>query len=289
MSTDLASQAIAAQALTEALPFLQRYHDAKIVVKFGGNAIEEGSGNMAFARDIALLAQVGMRPVVVHGGGPQIDQMLARLNIVSHFEQGLRVTSAEAIQIIEMVLAGDINKEIVCWLQQAGTTAIGLCGKDGDLIRAEKLPVSPHGIDYGFVGTPTAINAAFINKLLSEEIVPVIAPLGGGMRGETYNINADTVAGAVASALQAERFVLLTNVPGVLDKNKQLLPELTVAQARALIAEGTISGGMIPKVETCITAVESGVAGAVIVDGRVPHALLLEILTDTGAGTLIKP
>ncbi len=293
MSPELNPQAITARALSEALPYLQRYRNARIVVKFGGNAIDAGGGNHAFAKDIALMAQVGMHPVVVHGGGPQIDQMLARLQIQSHFVDGLRVTNAEAINIIEMVLAGQINREIVGWLQQAGANAIGLSGKDGYLIAAQRMPIqtskSGEQVDYGFVGQPTKINVELIEKLLIEDLVPVIAPLGAGARSETYNINADTVAGAVAGALEAERLLLLTNVPGVLNKQGELLSELTIAQVHALMADGTIAGGMIPKVQTCIDAIAAGVKGAVILDGRVPHALLLEILTEGGAGTLITP
>jgi acetylglutamate kinase len=254
-----------------------------------------GEGGDAFARDVVLLKQVGVNPIVVHGGGPQIGQMLERLKIKSSFIDGLRVTDRETVEIVEMVLAGSINKQIVGSITAAGGVAIGLSGKDGGLITARKLrrtKVDPDSqiekvVDLGFVGEPERINTAVLETLARSHIIPVIAPVGVGSGGESYNINADTVAGAVAAAVRATRLLLLTDVPGVLDKEKELLSELSVERVRALIADGTISGGMIPKVETCLDAVEGGVEGAVILDGRVANAILLELFTEAGPGTLI--
>jgi acetylglutamate kinase len=251
-------------------------------VKYGGHAM--GAGGETFARDIALLKQVGIHPIVVHGGGPQINRMLDRLGVKSRFVNGLRVTDSETMEVVEMVLAGTINKQLVGAINAAGGRAIGLSGKDGGLIRARKLERNG---DLGFVGEPERIDAGVLATFRQSDITPVIAPVGVGAEGETYNINADTVAGAVAAAVEARRFLLLTDVAGVLDGDKQLIPELSAAAARRLIADGTISGGMIPKVETCLEAVEGGVGAAVIVDGRVPHAILLELFTE-GAGTLIR-
>jgi acetylglutamate kinase len=244
-----------------------------------------GDNGDPFARDIVLLKQVGINPIVVHGGGPQIGQMLQRLGIKSSYVDGLRVTDAETMEVVEMVLAGTVNKQLVAAINAAGGCAIGLSGKDGGLIRARKL--TRNGADLGFVGEPEHIEGRVLATFRQSDIIPVIAPIGVGAGGETYNINADTVAGAVAAAVKARRFLLLTDVAGVLDDEKRLIPELTAAEARRLIAQGTISGGMIPKVETCLAAVDGGVEAAVIVDGRVPHAILLELFTE-GAGTLIR-
>ncbi|MBR0666220.1 acetylglutamate kinase [Roseomonas hellenica] len=283
--------------LAGALPFLKRYDDEIIVVKYGGHAMGEEETALRFGRDIALLEQVGVSPVVVHGGGPQINAMLKRLNVQSNFVQGLRVTDAQMVDVVEMVLAGTVNKQVAAAITRAGVTAVGISGKDGDLIRARKLTrtVRDPGsnieqvLDLGFVGEPEYVNPKVLQLLIGADIVPVVAPVGVGADGHTYNINADTVAGAVAGALEAERLLMLTDVPGVLDAEKRLIPEMTVAEVKQGIVDGWISGGMIPKVETCIYAVERGVKGAVILDGRVPHAVLRELFTDGGAGTLIRP
>ena len=277
-----ASPALKAAVLGEALPYLRRYAGQTVLVKYGGHAM--GGGDDPFARDIVLLKQVGINPIVVHGGGPQIGQMLQRLGIKSRFVDGLRVTDRETMQVVEMVLAGTINKQLVAAINAAGGCAVGLTGKDGGLIRARKLT---RNSDLGFVGEPEQIDDRVLATFRQSDIIPVIAPIGIGADGETYNINADTVAGAVAAAVKARRFLLLTDVDGVLDADKRLITELTADEARRLIAAGTISGGMIPKVETCLAAVEGGVEAAVIVDGRVPHAILLELFTE-GAGTLIR-
>jgi acetylglutamate kinase len=277
-----ADPAFKAAVLAQAMPYLRQYAGEIVVVKYGGHAM--GAGGETFARDIALLKQVGIHPIVVHGGGPQINRMLDRLGVKSRFVNGLRVTDSETMEVVEMVLAGTINKQLVGAINAAGGRAIGLSGKDGGLIRARKLERNG---DLGFVGEPERIDAGVLAMFRQSDITPVIAPVGVGAEGETYNINADTVAGAVAAAVKARRFLLLTDVAGVLDGDKQLIPELSAAAARRLIADGTISGGMIPKVETCLEAVEGGVGAAVIVDGRVPHAILLELFTE-GAGTLIR-
>jgi acetylglutamate kinase len=276
-----------ARVLVEALPYILKYDQKTIVVKFGGNAMAGGESTAAadFAQDIVLMKQTGIDPVVVHGGGPQIGAMLKKLQIPSTFINGLRVTDAAAMDVVEMVLSGSINKQIVSGINAAGGRAIGVSGKDGNLVIAKKL--ERDGVDLGFVGTPETVNPDVLRTLMSSEIVPVIAPIGVGVNGETYNINADTVAGAVASAMSAARLILLTDVEGVLDREKKLIPRLTVAEARALIADGTINGGMIPKIETAIDAVEAGVSAAVILDGRIPHVLLLELFTEHGAGTMI--
>ena len=282
--------------LSEALPFFRRYSGKTVVVKYGGHAMGDEVVAERFAADVVLLKQVGINPIVVHGGGPQIGQMLKRLRIKSDFIDGLRVTDRATVEIVEMVLSGSINKQIVSAINARGGFAIGLSGKDANLIRARKLTrtkVDPDSnieriLDLGFVGEPAAINATVLETLRNSAIIPVIAPIGVGDDGQTYNINADTVAGAVAGAVKAARFLLLTDVAGVLDKAKALIPELTAAEARRLIEDGTIAGGMIPKVETCLGAVEQGVEAAVIVDGRVPHAILLELFAEGGAGTLIK-
>ena len=290
-----ADAAAAAHTLAEALPYMRRYARQTVVVKYGGHAMGDQATARNFARDIALLKQVGVNPIVVHGGGPQISQMLDRLKMKSEYIDGLRVTDAAAVEIVEMVLSGSINKEITAQINAAGARAIGLSGKDGGLIRARKLTRTKRDpdsnieklLDLGFVGEPEKIDPAIINSLVQADLIPVIAPIGLGPNGETYNINADTVAGAVAAAVKASRLLLLTDVAGVLDANKKLMPRLSVGQVRALIADGTISGGMIPKVETCLAAVETGVGASVILDGRIQHAVLLEIFTESGIGTLI--
>ncbi|HEY4942708.1 MAG TPA: acetylglutamate kinase [Rhizomicrobium sp.] len=274
-----------ARVLVEALPYILKYDQKTIVVKFGGNAMAGGGTAADFAQDIVLMKQTGIDPVVVHGGGPQIGAMLAKLQIPSTFIDGLRVTDQAAIDVVEMVLTGSINKQIVSGINAAGGRAVGLSGKDSTMILARKL--LKNGVDLGFVGEPEKVNPDVLHTVMRSEIIPVIAPIGVGVNGETFNINADTVAGAVAGAMKAERLILLTDVEGVLDGDKKLIPRLTVAEARALIAAGTIKGGMIPKIETAIEAVEGGVHAAVILDGRIPHVLLLELFTEHGAGTLI--
>jgi acetylglutamate kinase len=274
---------------------MQRYDDETVVVKYGGHAMGEDELARSFARDIVLMEQTAINPVVVHGGGPQIGDMLDRLGIKSEFAGGLRITDAATIEIVEMVLAGSINKQIVGFINEAGGKAIGLCGKDGNMVLARKASrsmIDPDSnieriVDLGFVGEPERVDVTVLNQILGRDLIPVLAPLATSKEGVTYNINADTFAGAIAGALNAKRLLLLTDVPGVLDKSKNLIKELSIDDARRLIAEGTISGGMIPKVETCIYALEAGVEGVVIVDGKVPHAVLLELLTDHGAGTLM--
>jgi acetylglutamate kinase len=284
-----------AHVLSEALPHMQRYDEEIVVVKYGGHAMGEEEMARSFARDIVLMEQTAINPVVVHGGGPQIGEMLKRLGIKSEFAGGLRITDAETIEIVEMVLAGSINKQIVGFINGAGGKAVGLCGKDGNMVVARKATrsmVDPDSniekiVDLGFVGEPEKVDTMVLEQILGRELIPVLAPLATSKDGVTYNVNADTFAGAIAGALKAKRLLLLTDVPGVLDKSKNLIKELTADDARALIADGTISGGMIPKVETCIYALEAGVEGVVILDGKVPHAVLLELLTDHGAGTLM--
>ena len=291
-----AAAAERARVLAQALPFLRRYAGATIVVKYGGHAMGEETLAEQFAGDIALLKQVGINPVVVHGGGPQINAMLKRLAIQSKFIDGLRVTDEAMVEVVEMVLAGTVNKQVASLITRAGAIAVGICGKDGGLIRARKLtrvkrdPDSniERVLDLGFVGEPVSIDVRVIHALTGGGLVPVIAPVGVGDEGQTYNINADTVAAAVAGALHATRLIMLTDVPGVLDKDKRLIPDLTVAQVREGIADGTITGGMIPKVENCVEAVTQGVKGAVILDGRVSHACLLELFTEGGTGTIIR-
>jgi acetylglutamate kinase len=293
--TDRATWLDRAKTLAEALPFMRQFSDQTLVIKFGGHAMESDDLSRLFAQDVVLLRQVGINPVVVHGGGPQIDQMLKRLAIETPRVDGLRFTDAATVEVVEMILAGKINKQIVSAINEAGGFAVGLSGKDGHLIRARKLRRTRKDpdsniekvLDLGFVGEPAEINPHVLDFFRESDVIPVIAPVGMGPAGETYNINADTFAGAIAGALKAKRLLLLTDVPGVLDKSKQLIKELSVNDARKLIADGTISGGMIPKVETCIYALEAGVEGVVILDGKVPHAVLLELLTDLGAGTLI--
>jgi acetylglutamate kinase len=285
-----------ARVLAQALPHMQRYDDEIVVVKYGGHAMGDEPVARDFARDIVLLEQSGVNPVVVHGGGPQIGDMLKRLGIKSEFAAGLRVTDAATVEIVEMVLAGSINKQIVGFINEAGGRAVGLCGKDGNMVLARKLSravADPSShiekiVDLGFVGEPAKVDITVLAQILGRELIPVLAPVAAGLEGGTFNVNADTFAGAIAGALKAKRLLLLTDVPGVLDKSKKLIKQLTLADARRLIADGTISGGMIPKVETCIEALDQGVEGVVILDGKVPHAVLLELLTDHGAGTLIQ-
>jgi acetylglutamate kinase len=285
----------AARILSEALPHMQRYDEETIVIKYGGHAMGDEAVARSFARDIVLLEQTAINPVVVHGGGPQIEAMLKRAGVQSQFAGGLRVTDASTLEIVEMVLAGSINKQIVGFINAAGGKAIGLCGKDGNMVMAKKATrkvVDPDSniekvVDLGFVGEPDKVDTTVLDTVLGRELIPVLAPVCAAEGGGSYNVNADTFAGAIAGALKAKRFLLLTDVPGVLDKNKKLIDRMSAADVRRLIADGTITGGMIPKVETCLYALERGVEGVVILDGKVPHAVLLELFTDHGAGTLI--
>ncbi len=285
-----------ANVLSEALPFMQQYDKKTIVVKYGGHAMGDEALGLEFARDIVLLKQSGVDPIVVHGGGPQIGAMLTRLGIKSEFSGGLRITDKATVEVVEMVLAGSINKNLVSLLNRAGGQAIGLCGKDGNLIVAKKVEQKIHDpesniekiLDLGFVGEPAKINPQILQTIIASDIIPVIAPVGVAPNGDTYNINADTAAGAIAGAMGATRLLLLTDVRGVLDKQGNLIEELTVDEAKALIKDGTISGGMIPKIETCIDAIEGGVEAVVIIDGRVRHSVLLELFTEHGVGTLIQ-
>jgi acetylglutamate kinase len=284
-----------AEILMQALPHMLRYDEAVIVVKYGGHAMGDEAKGRDFARDMVLLEQSGVNPVVVHGGGPQIGSMLEKLGIKSQFSGGLRITDKATVEIVEMVLAGSINKQIVGTINAQGGRAVGLCGKDGNMVVARKVaPRASHTdgniedvVDLGFVGEPDKVDVTVLEQILGRELIPVLAPVAQGADGETYNVNADTFAGAIAGALRAKRLLLLTDVPGVLDKDKQLIKQLRVDDIRGLIADGTITGGMIPKVETCIYALEQGVEGVVILDGKIPHAVLIELLTDHGAGTLI--
>jgi acetylglutamate kinase len=284
-----------ARVLVEALPYILTYDNKTIVVKYGGNAMDP-DGARDFAQDIVLMKQTGINPVVVHGGGPQIGAMLKKLNIASTFIDGLRVTDEPTMEVVEMVLSGTINKQIVSDINAAGGRAIGLSGKDGNLIiarRAHRTKRDPAtntevAIDLGLVGDPEKVEVQVLQTFINSDLIPVIAPIGVGRNGESYNINADTVAGAVAEAVSSERLILLTDVEGVLDKEGKLIPRLTSSEARKLMQDGTISGGMIPKIETAVEAVEAGVKAAVILDGRIPHVLLLELFTEHGAGTLIS-
>jgi acetylglutamate kinase len=282
-----------AQILAEALPYIRRFHGKTIVIKYGGNAMTDEQLKHSFARDIVLLKLVGMNPVVVHGGGPQIDQMLNRVGKKGEFIQGMRVTDRETMDVVEMVLGGLVNKDIANLINQAGGRAIGLTGKDGAFIRARKLRVSNQEkagemIDIGQVGEIEAIDPEVIALLESREFIPVVAPIGVGPEGEAYNINADLVAGKLAVVLRAEKLILLTNTPGVLDKNGQLLTGLTPRQVDALVSDGTLHGGMLPKIASALDAARSGVNTVHIIDGRVENAVLLEVLTDQGVGTLIR-
>ncbi len=282
-----------AKILAEALPYIRRFHGKTIVIKYGGNAMTEDRLKKSFAHDIVLLKLVGMNPVVVHGGGPQIDDLLKQLGKKGEFVQGMRVTDAETMDVVEMVLGGQVNKEIVNLINQHGGRAVGLTGKDGGLIRAKKMLVRAEGdsdekIDIGQVGEVDSIDPEIVHQLHTNDFIPVIAPLGVGKKGETYNINADLVAGKMAEILKAEKLIVLTNTPGVLDKNGGLLTGLTSKKVDELFADGTISGGMLPKISSALDAVKNGVNTCHIIDGRVDHALLLEVLTDEGVGTLIR-
>jgi acetylglutamate kinase len=284
-----------ARILIEALPHMQRYDEETVVVKYGGHAMGDDAMAKSFAQDIVLMEQTAINPVVVHGGGPQIGDMLKRLGIKSEFAAGLRITDKATVEIVEMVLAGSINKQIVGYINAAGGKAVGLTGKDGNMVKARKVTrtiIDPDSniekvVDLGFVGEPEKVDTTVLNQILGRELIPVLAPVATSASGETYNVNADTFAGAIAGALKAKRLLLLTDVPGVLDKSKQLIKELSIDDARRLIADGTISGGMIPKVETCMYALEQGVEAVVILDGKQEHAVLIELLTDAGSGTLM--
>ena len=285
-----------ADLLTETLPFMKRYANKVIVVKFGGNAMGKKEYITSFANDIVLLQQVGMLPVVVHGGGPQIGEMLSKLKIKSEFINGLRVTDSATIDVVEMVLSGVTNKSIVTAISNSGAKSVGISGKDGNLITAKRLTKIDENsdsnlekvIDLGYVGEPEKIDPQVIKALINEKMIPVIAPVGMGNDGLTYNINADTAAGAISAAMKASRMIMLTDVTGVLDKNGNLIPELTIDEALELIAKKVVVGGMIPKVKTCIDAVQGGAEASVIMDGRMPHSLLLELFTEHGVGTIIR-
>lgn len=284
-----------ATVLTEALPYIQRFQGKTIVVKYGGNAMVDEKLKASFARDIVLMKHVGMNPVVVHGGGPQIGKLLSRMGKESKFIEGMRVTDGETMDIVEMVLGGLVNKEIVTLVNQQGGKAVGLTGKDGNMIRAKKLNIhkkspelaAPEIIDLGHVGEVERINSELINKLVKDDFIPIIAPIGVGEDGASYNINADLVAGKLAATLQAEKLILMTNIPGLLDKEDNLLTGLTAKDVDKLIADGTIYGGMLPKISSALDAVHNGVTNVQIIDGRLEHAVLLEIFTDKGIGTLI--
>jgi acetylglutamate kinase len=285
-----------ARILAQALPHMQRYDDQIVVVKYGGHAMGDPALAADFARDIVLIKQAGVNPIVVHGGGPQIGSLLERLNIRSEFKGGLRVTDRETVEVVEMVLAGSVNKEIVTAINAQGGKAVGISGKDANLMRARRLErrwTDPDSnieeiLDLGFVGDPSSVDPHIIDVIIHSDLIPVVAPIGVGPDGETLNINADTFAAALASAMKAKRLLLLTDVEGVLDKEGNLIKSLTTAEAEALIEDGTISGGMIPKIESCMDVIAEGVEGVVIINGRVPHAVLLELFTEYGAGTLIE-
>ncbi|HLU77913.1 MAG TPA: acetylglutamate kinase [Burkholderiales bacterium] len=282
-----------AQTLAEALPYIRRFHGKTVVIKYGGNAMTDPKLQRSFAHDVVLLKLIGLNPVVVHGGGPQIEQLLTKLGKKGEFVQGMRVTDAETMDVVEMVLAGAVNKDIVTLINQAGGKAVGLTGQDGGFILARKLLMPNKDkpeemIDIGQVGEIVAIDASVISSLEQGGFIPVVAPIGVGRDGETYNINADLVAGKLAEVLRAEKLVLLTNTPGVLDKDGKLLTGLTPRRVDELVADGTLSGGMLPKIASALDAARSGVKSVHIIDGRVEHALLLEIFTDEGVGTLIR-
>jgi acetylglutamate kinase len=285
-----------ADILTEALPYMRRHAGKVVVVKYGGHAMGDAALSSAFARDIVLMRQVGINVIVVHGGGPQIGAMLDRVGVESEFIDGLRVTTSEAVDVVEMVLSGQVNKSIVAQIASEGGRAVGLSGKDGGLLRVKKLTRTKKDpdsniekvIDLGFVGEPDQIDPYILEAMSEKSIIPVVAPIGWDAEGNTYNVNADTAAGAIAGALKASRLLMLTDVSGVLDKSGDLMQELSIADCKALQEDGTLSGGMIPKVENCIDAVNRGVEGAVIIDGRVPHGVLLELFTEHGSGTLIR-
>jgi acetylglutamate kinase len=285
-----------ADILTEALPYMRRHAGKAVVVKYGGHAMGDASLSAAFSRDIVLMRQVGINVIVVHGGGPQIGAMLDRVGVKSEFIDGLRVTTSEAVDVVEMVLSGQVNKSIVAQIASEGGRAVGLSGKDGGLLRVKKLTRTKRDpdsniekvIDLGFVGEPEEVDPYILEAMSEKSIIPVVAPIGWDAAGNTYNVNADTAAGAIAGALKASRLLMLTDVAGVLDKAGDLKQELTIDDCKALQEDGTLSGGMIPKVENCIDAVNLGVEGAVIIDGRVPHGVLLELFTEHGSGTLIR-
>lgn len=286
-----------AATLIEALPYMRRFKGSTFVVKFGGHAMGSPELTRDFARDMVLLKQVGINPIVVHGGGPQIKRLLDRLQIASRFVDGLRVTDSDTVEVVEMVLAGKINKEIVAAIHEVGGRAIGLSGKDGRLLRARKLTRTKRDpdsnleqvLDLGFVGEPDHVDTTVLEHLVATDAIPVVAPVGYGDDGHTYNINADTAAGAIAAAMEARKLYMLTDVAGVLDEQAALIPVITLGKARAMIAEGTVHGGMIPKIETCLAALEAGVRAAYIVDGRIAHVILLEVFTEEGVGTEILP
>lgn len=292
-----ANDNMTSQVLTEALPYIRRFHGTTVVIKYGGNAMTEAALKDSFAADVVLMKLVGINPVVVHGGGPQIGELLSRLNIESKFVNGMRVTDSATMDVVQMVLGGLVNPEIVSLINTHGGRAVGVTGKDGNLIQAEKMPMTsasndagasaPEIIDIGHVGSITNVQVDVLNTLVQSEFIPVIAPVGVGKNGESFNINADIVAGAVAQALGAEKLVLLTNTPGILNAEKETISSLEKAEVEALIADGTISEGMLPKVDCALDAVTGGVDSVTIVDGRVPHALLLEVFTDSGVGTQI--
>lgn len=281
-----------AAILSEALPYIRRFNDKTIVIKYGGNAMTDEALKEGFARDVVLLKLVGLNPVIVHGGGPQINELLARVGKQGEFIQGMRVTDAETMDVVEMVLGGLVNKEIVSLINKHGGKAVGLTGKDGHFIRAKKLflegEIAGDQIDIGQVGEIESIDPTLVAMLDAGDFIPVVAPIGVGLDGEAYNINADLVAGKLAETLKAEKLILMTNTPGVLDKQGQLLTGLTAARIDELFADGTISGGMLPKISSALDAAKNGVNAVHIIDGRVPHALLLEILTDHGVGTMIR-
>lgn len=290
---DAIDASLKAAVLAEALPYIRRFHGKTVVIKYGGNAMTEEHLKRSFARDIILLRLVGILPVIVHGGGPQIESLLSRVGKKGEFIQGMRVTDTETMDIVEMVLAGQVNKEIVELINHAGGKAVGLTGQDGGLIRARKMMVKAESqsqelLDLGHVGEIESVDPAIIHSLLASGFVPVIAPIGSGGEGETYNINADLVAGKIAEILKAEKLILMTNTPGVLDKKGNLITGLTAKQIDGLFADGTISGGMLPKISSALEAAKSGVQSVHVVDGRVPHCLLLEILTNEGVGTMIR-
>jgi acetylglutamate kinase len=297
MADDREAFLATARTLSEALPYMRRFAGQTFVIKYGGHAMGAAALAQAFARDVVLIKQVGINPIVVHGGGPQIGEMLERLKIKSSFVDGLRVTDAATVEIVEMVLAGSINKQIVSAINAAGGTAIGLSGKDGRLIQARKLTRTKRDpdsniekvLDLGFVGEPTAVDPTVLESLGRSSIIPVVAPIGLGDDGATYNINADTAASAIATRIKAGKLLYLTDIEGVLDAERQLISQLTPSLAKRLIADGTIAGGMIPKVENCLEALAGGVGAVHILDGRVPHVLLLEIFTEAGVGTMLKP
>lgn len=282
-----------ASVLIEALPYIRKYRGSPIVIKYGGHAMVDEELKSGFAEDVTLLKYVGFNPIVVHGGGPQINDLLSRLNIQSHFVEGQRFTDQATMEVVEMVLSGRIGKEIVSLINSFGGRAVGLSGKDAQVIKAKRKTLTrqveadlpPEILDIGLVGEPTVINTEFLNYLCASDVIPVISPVGVGRQGETFNINADTVAGAVAGALKAEKVMLLTDVEGVLDQAKKLIPQIKIAEIEGLKASGVITGGMIPKLDCCVKAVNDGCLGAYILDGRRSHAILLELFTDEGCGT----